>query len=224
MMKPLILCFWVAAALSCRGEGLVDRWDFEDNQAGKTLNAATGAYDAEICGCEVVKTAGGNVLKMGGKASFRSDNPQGKFTAFTVAFWIMPVEVRDNQTGVSALGGGPGLGTFHFVMGKDGHVFSGIYAFSRFTPDKLKPGTMKLGVWQFVAFTFDNTDARLYLDGAEIARMPMRMPDAWKGFSAEGSFLDDLRVYDEALSPEAVRQQWADGKWRTNLNVQGVVP
>ena len=221
----LLFVFVFAHGICLAGDkGLLAQWDFEDCANGKVLNFATGERDAEIKNCEVVKTPFGSVLKMGEKSSFRSSNPKIKLESFSVSFWIYPSNLKDDQSGVWAPGGGPGFGTFHFTLRKDGSVYAGIFAFSRFTPTLLKAGTMKCGEWQFIVFTFDNTDAKLYRNGQLIAQMTMRMPDEWNGFGGHGAFLGDIRIYSKALTAEDILQDWEKNKGRVSLREKDFCP
>ena len=198
-------------------KGLLAQWDFEDCANGKVLNFATGERDAEIKNCEVVKTPFGGVLKMGENSSFRSANPKGKFDSFSVSFWIYSTSFINDKSGVVAQGLNQ-RSIFHFTPREEGSVYAGIDGYSRFTPEQLKAGTMKINEWQFIVFTFDNTDAKLYRNGLLIAQMTMRMPDEWNGFYGHGSYLNDIKIYSKAISADDVLKDWEKNKGRVELH------
>ena len=198
-------------------KGLLAQWDFEDCANGKALNFASGERDGELKNCEVVKTPFGNVLKMGEKSAFTSPNPKGKFESFTVSFWIYQKDWINDQSGVVVNGVNIST-TFHFTPREGGSVYAGRDGYSRFTPEQLKAGTMKINEWQFIVFTFNNGDAKVYSDGKLIAQMAMIMPDEWKSIWAYGTYFDDLKVYSKALSAEDILQDWEKNKGRVALH------
>lgn len=204
-------------------KGLLAQWDFEDCANGKVLNFATGERDAEIKNCEVVKTPFGGVLKMGENSSFRSANPKGKFDSFSVSFWIYSTSFINDKSGVVAQGLNQ-RSIFHFTPREEGSVYAGIDGYSRFTPEQLKAGTMKINEWQFIVFTFEKGDAKVYSDGKMIAQMTMRMPDEWNGFYGHGSYLDDIKIYSKALPAEDIIKDWEKNKGRVSLKESNFCP
>ena len=79
----------------------------------------------------------------------------------------------------------------------------------------IRPESVLDGCWHFAAATFDGKESRVYLDGAAIGQLPhagvvkvARAPGFVGSAGGYGEFfkggLDDLRLYTETLSPEAV--------------------
>ncbi|MFO7633863.1 MAG: LamG-like jellyroll fold domain-containing protein [Caldilinea sp.] len=76
-------------------------------------------------------------------------------------------------------------------------------------------GSVPLGKWVHVAYTWDGTANRLYIDGKEVQTNTDAPPGGGQGLgvglegngaSAWNGFLDDLRVYERTLSAQEIEQ------------------
>lgn len=77
------------------------------------------------------------------------------------------------------------------------------------------------GKWCSVAFVFNRPDVAVYADGRCVAKgkwdHPMRAESvkigSWNGASSFGGFIDDVRVWDGAISAEAIAEMAGDSRY-----------
>ncbi len=139
-------------------------------------------------------------------------------TTFSVEFWIKPNNtINYNQTIRAA----NNWDAFVFSTTNTGAVYVGITTGSRFTPTQIPAGTIEIGVWQHIAFTFDGTNGRFYKNGVQIGGAKA-MPNsiAWGGFElgstldpnnhVDGS-LDEVRVWNTARTCQQINTNKDNG-------------
>jgi len=158
--------------------------------------------------------ANGSAIFSGG--SMRADTLDGLRDNFSVEFWTNP----DTHTNYNqSLGADGGWAQFNFHTGANGEIWTGTGCCGgdrRFHSGDLGAGTFVLGEWQHYVFTFDELDTewglgRLYKDGTLLAERALRKGQAWTGFNLRGNLdglIDDVAIYDYALSPEQVRAHY----------------
>jgi hypothetical protein len=139
-------------------------------------------------------------------------------TKFSVAFWIK----HDTSSGKAIiLSGDPGnhgwgMFCFHSAVG-DGlgaALYCGTDVTTRFDTDEMPHGTLPYNEWAHFVFTYDGVIGNIYKNGILLATKTMTLPLEWTGFCAMrygGSAnyalvgnLEDLRIYDYALSAQEV--------------------
>ena len=90
-------------------------------------------------------------------------------------------------------------------------------------------GTFRVGSWHHVAMTWDGSDWRLYVnsvekdsklfsEGTSNASNTALIGKAWDGCSWNGK-IDDVRIYDRALSAEEIRKLYENGSSGRGLPV-----
>lgn len=124
----------------------------------------------------------------------------------SVSVWVDP----DQVVGQSQIIGNPGAWAFGI---RDG----GLYFTLNGSTDFTIASDIPTGQWTHVAVVFDaSLDVRFYQDGASIGMVPGNAQSGWPGASwyiaGSGGLaqlydgnIDELQVYDEALTPEEVK-------------------
>lgn len=205
--------------LPYKAVGLAAQYSFEDN-----LLDTTGKFEAgTITGNRIDNTENGTITYVSGKngkaANFDSASgirlPNGLISSgsYSVSIWLKPEQItaftttffgaRDENNWVSLVPSGP--------ASNNTMVWSGSVNWY----DAPAGMTIKAGEWTHVAFTVDNGQIHLYVNGAEkfsstnfpnifttsqsIFGLGVNLWDTpYKGL------MDELNVYEGALSPEAV--------------------
>jgi chitodextrinase len=199
--------------------GPVAAYSFDEG-AGATLGDSSGnGKNGTIVGASWAAGKYGSALSFNGTSS-RVDLPAlGTFykTGFTLEAWV-------NKTGtkkdVAVLGswdypqGGPMLWVDH-VAGH--HYITLNTGLSNYLDSGQAPAT---GQWQYVTATYDGTNVRYYVNGAQVATRTFTGNvgdfNTWRigayGGTPYGFFdgsIDDVRVYDRALSAAEVQSDMA---------------
>ncbi len=188
-------------------EGLLGYWPFEekDGSVAKDLSGNENHANLQNDVSRTGKGAIGAALyleKENGKVLMSTI--QWKPTKYSVSWWIYPYNAKDyNQR----IGAENSWGAFLFHTTKDGAIYVGTDAYSRFTPRQLPAGTFELNEWNHFVFTFDQGTASFYKNGKLLATLDgMTMPDRWNGLSLSSSeaMVDEVRLYDRAISAKTV--------------------
>ena len=159
----------------------------------------------------LTRGAGGGVLTFTEpSARVRTSGPIWAPPQFTVEFWLRPAALSNYNQTVSA---DDRWGAFVFHTTDGGAVYCGTDGVTRFTPADLPAGTVRAGVWQHIAVSFDHGTAVVHRDGVPIAtKHGLRLPEPWTGMrlgtSAPGSQIQgdlaELRVWDHARSASEI--------------------
>jgi len=195
--------------------GLVFELDFE---VTATTDGSGGGHDARcVGGCPAVEAGGvvGNALRLSGGGEHLRVDDDGSFdlsAGFTVATWAS----HDRDAGRTCLISKP-LGTMaadSFALCSDGDgPFLYVCSGCEFLRSGLRVG---FGPWYHVAATHDGTTQRLYVDGTEVATRSGSVDFDMStlvigGDEDTGAFefglvgrLDEVRIYDRALSPAEI--------------------
>ena len=191
------------------GAGLIAHWRFDDKEGSAVKDSSANGYHGSIeGGAQWVEGKLGGGLDMHTQQKIKMPGPSGDMRSFSVAFWLKPRKLADHNQFV-----GPGWGKFLFHVGAGGGIYCGVH--NRFDPKNIPAGTLTTDTWQHIAYTYDGATARFYKDGRELASKQERAPNRWDGFTVGLSdrwvrgvngALDDLRVYDRALSTETLKE------------------
>ncbi len=214
----------------------VARWAFENVQAGRTEDPATGVRDEVRGRFRLLRGVSGRAIKFDGYTTCvvrKADEAPRLAAAFTVDAWVAlaafpwnwcPVlgQEKDGQTGYS-FGIGP-RGEFGLKVSVRGEWLNCV-----------SPARLALKRWTHIAATFDAGDGiKVYMDGAEVARCPGRGPMAYAanadlliganpekrkpaaivgqgvgtvpGWFAIDGIMDEIRVFDKALGAEELKR------------------
>lgn len=183
-------------------------YNFDETGNTVTDFSAAGGNDFSIAGASVTRVAGhtGTGLRSTGSAP-PSLPDVGRTTARTIMAWL---DLGDAPSSWPVLFNVPSLDSGGWGIL---YLAPNICVQARNASTFVRPLTAWPGGAHHVAGTYDGTTVRLYLDGAEAAAAalagPLRTdtdpPVLWSGTSAMTSgYLDDLRIYDVALTAEEV--------------------
>ncbi len=201
-----------------KAENLIAKWNFENNlkDAGPnrfdTMKIGTVDFAAGITGM-AAKFNGSSYLTVSNHDALNPDNqitlmawmkPNGVTKGQDIIFKDQSYRARiDISLGAGAVQGAMALrddsGNLSWYT-NNAHVQS-------------QPGTAAAGSWQHLAVTYDGRDVRVYLDGLLVANTSN---SARRTLNKSGNsvligqdfvgLIDDLRIYDAALSPEEIAQ------------------
>ena len=131
---------------------------------------------------------------------------------FTISTWLFPQNI-----GIASRISDFGVGTTNNIVFAISYVYS-LKPYSNICSGSnciivLSSQTVTLNKWQFIALTFNGTNASIYLNGALVASLGYiySLPTVtrtscyigksnWAGDGYSFSFLDDLRFYNKSLS------------------------
>ncbi|MGB2862899.1 MAG: LamG domain-containing protein [Sedimentisphaerales bacterium] len=211
----LVICFFLVLGFSESAESAtkVAHWRL-DNDA---TDSAGGIDGTLMNGPEFTTDAivGSHALALDGSASQYVDfgNPQelpsGR-AARSMCGWAMTDTIAGGWKWIAAYGSeGTSLAMFIGMNGTS--LYGGGYG-----DDIFVSGFWEIGVWHHICLTYDGSIARLYADGdevisatknwdlvlnrAHIGRQVNDVAEFWDGL------IDDVRIYDFALSPAEVKK------------------
>ena len=190
------------------------------------LDETSGTTASDWSGNNQTATAVGTTWtsgRFGGAASFdgasdRIDLPaQGGFynTAFTLEAWVRKSTAKKD---VAILGSWTGTGAMLWVDYLGGRYYLTLGGDLSFYLDSGRTPTV--GQWEHVAATYDGTTARFYVNGVQVASKafagPVGNSNTWRlgayNATPSGFFdgqIDNVRVYDRALSPTEIEVDMA---------------
>lgn len=199
--------------------GLTAQYSFEDNLMDTTGKFGTGT----VTGNRIDNTENGTITyaigKNGQAAAFDGASgirlPNGLITSgsYSVSIWVKPEQLtaytttffgaKDENNWISLVPSGP--------VGSNTMVWSGSASWY----DAAAGMTIKAGEWTHLAFTVDSGNIHLYVNGIEKfsgAKFPNVFTTAGASFglgvnlwdTPYKGLIDELRIYEGALSPEEV--------------------
>ncbi len=194
-----------AQILRALGDDLVTRWDFD-----------------ECSGTSVADSSGlGNALPLSGGATFSTDTPNGSgcsMTGLTTRLTApMTVSINGRNLTASAWFKTTNYGDQYMLL-ITYQILSTYLGTIRSCPTATQcfAGTTRVddGKWHLMTFVGDGSSMRLYLDGEpnpEATRVwSVAVQDQLKVGPFSG-FVDDIRLYNRALTKAEVQQLYAEG-------------
>ena len=179
---------------------------------GKTLGASScRGQDTEYNSCMPINYGYLNI-------------PSGTYfnTEFTVSAWVQPIDITDTYTRILEFGTGKSSNNVILMFNAD----STSQLYPRFYV--IQSGTQICAIstiqisklsWHFVAATFTATLANIYVDGvlagsvayknlalASVVRTKNYVTGSSWGDSVTRSYVDDIRIYNRALSTLEIQQ------------------
>jgi len=212
------------AFLSVASDNFRSVWDLsllkESPVAPEGLRAVTD---------KTLNLSGRNVLRMDSSCL-----PE-KLEAFSVSAWVRP-EAFDQYNEIFRIESPEGRVLFSFQ--EKGSLLSlgldvgGVY---RECDAPIRPDCVMDGGWHFAAATFDGKAQRVYLDGVLIGQMPhagaakiARAPGFIGSAGGGGEFfhggLDDVRLYAQTLTPEAIEASFKTGAAQVTVRSVATLP
>lgn len=222
-------------ALTGINAGLVGYWTFD----GPTINWATGIeQDSSGSGdngqlINFSTTTSPTIGKIGQALSFNGTNSYMSVTPFpsntsplTVSAWVYPTALSQGSfgsgTGGSIIDENEGGGTAGWNFGIDGTHSDELWFWPSGSNDRRSTGSVSLNQWTFVTAAYDGTNLRFYINGKLDSTQTMSAPQGSATFFKIGAEswitgywkgkLDDVRVYNRALSSQEVAQLYAAGR------------
>jgi hypothetical protein len=196
----------------------VARWEFEED-AGTTASDSAGGHDGTVVGALWAPGKTGTALWFDGVDDYVDCGTDSLLNPaeMTLTLWVCPQTTYVmTQSLVARVGSGTYEGDYSIELGLMGEVTGW---FGNGSARVAVAGARNLtgGEWTHLALTRDGWELALYMDGASRTRVdytiepgnggyPLRMggPAPYQGK------LDDVRLYDRALSPEEIAQIAAD--------------
>jgi hypothetical protein len=214
-------------------DGLVGWWKIDNVKDGKVVDSSGKGNDGEIVGiCEQTEGfVGSGGLKITNGGLKIADSPSLHPARFTIAMWVKWADGQgalarllqlgnDNKESIVILGGGgasdsgPSANVFYFTMfGSSTGEGADSFAVKA-------PGVFEGGKWRHLAAIYDGSDMLLYVDGEVVGKKTIgdvklfgvegnplaigcRPPNMDRAFNG---VVDDVRMYNKALSAEDVRK------------------
>lgn len=195
-------------------DGLIAHWPM-DSLIDVVTEDVAGMHDA-TCQLSVCPTAAAG--KVGGALMFDGESQMldvARSTAlvtndgFTATAWAYLADLQGTQCVMSKRFGPDNDNTWQICVSPSGGI--DIFTFTG-APDYLGGGTVTAQAWHHVALSYDRTAVRVYVDGIERASKSMTLVfdegamhlagdrDGGAAAALWHGMLDDLRLYDHALS------------------------
>jgi hypothetical protein len=210
---------WHAAApAAAAGTGLVAAYSFDEGSGSVVGDSSGNGNAGSASGTAWAAGKYGNALSFNGTSSFVSvpDSSSLDLTSgMTLEAWVNPSALGTAwRTAVLKEQSPPSELTYALYANTDttqpaGNVFSGTDQFT-------SGGSIPLNAWSFLAATYDGSTLRLYVNGTEVGNLPIAGSilastgplriggnTVWREWF-KGS-IDDVRVYDRALSAAEVQ-------------------
>jgi concanavalin A-like lectin/glucanase superfamily protein len=200
-------------------------WKLDEGSGATSFADASGNGNNGACGssCPTMGVPG----KLGTAASFNGinsqitvpDSPALRLNQFTIALWVYPTQVKTNFQPLvvkeDSFGNNRNYGLFivpntmqirYAVWGSD--------CVTRFAASSV--GQLTLNAWNHLAFTYDGTVEKLYLNGALDssnaasaaslcqAAVPVKLGMETSAFLPFNGTLDEVGLYTQALSAAGV--------------------
>ncbi|GEM_PF-1944992 len=224
-------------SLGTLGNGLVDYYTMD----GVNINWGTGvvADNSNHGNTGIVTNMGTTTSPVAGKVgqalTFNGTNQYVNASGIpsvsnplTVAVWINPSAL--SQSSFSAGSGGTiideneGGGTSGWVLGVKNN--NTVWFWPSSGNDKYSTATIPLNTWTHVVITYDGTNIRFYINGGLDSTQVMSAPQGSATFFRVGGKswitgywkggLDDVRIYNRALSTAEAKQLYGLGTSKTN--------
>ncbi|TSC77534.1 MAG: hypothetical protein G01um101433_561 [Parcubacteria group bacterium Gr01-1014_33] len=214
------------------GASAVGSWSFEEGSGTTARDASGEGNNGTLNGGVTWQTASQCGLELRGCLEFNGSNafitvPDSSSldvsNRFTVSVWISPRTlstqriIKKNRTSW-----GSDNGTYTLFYRGDGTCgFEFQFSTVEIGPN-CDPGTIRQGRWQHLAGTYDGTTATIYHDGRRVKQMavsgnfdvssyPLIIGQRGDGIEFLDGYLDEVRIYSEALTAYQIQQMYAEG-------------
>lgn len=222
----------IADAFATYSNGLVGCWHFDENSGTTTGDSSGNGNDGTINGATWTTGKCGSALSFNGVNNYvevPDNNSLHISDGITIEAWIKPTDTAQWRTIISKFVGSRKDIYFFLYSGKLGVALDGPQS------SDWKPNVpISTGTWTHVSVTYDGSHLRLFKNGAEAASKgasgslslatntnPLYIGKNTKwGEYFKGS-IDEVRIYERALSPEEIKAHYEVGKikWK-NLEIR----
>lgn len=224
--SSLFKCLLILTASgSIQSAELVGHWDFATSDGKTARDISRHGYDAAIQFGRIQEAGNTTALAMDGYIA-HGEIPGTRSLAFsdglTLAAWIHPKRLwRNNmifgKPNTNPAWSTPTVGIF---APEDGRIGLGLWTSPKAVLASPKP--IPLDTWTFVAGTYDNKVARLYIDGRLVTEQEVGKPIAKStgpfmigtGTATNrffGGMIGELRLYDRAIAAGDVQTLYEEG-------------
>jgi hypothetical protein len=203
-------------------DGLVGEWLFSGSAKDSSGNGNDGAvHEAKLAADRFGKPESAYLFN--GKSSFidvMDSNTLGINTGFSACFWVFQ-NTDDSSAGIIDKET-PGIGDGYMVDFYTNRVrfCTDYYSFSNTVMSTM------IRKWCFVAISWDGQTIRYYINGKadgssgkttriNINTLGLRIGARYSGIFF-GGLIDDIRLYDRALSAEEIQALYHEGGWTGN--------
>ena len=203
--------------------GLLANWRFDEGEGDVASDSSGNGNDGDICDVDWVKGEFGVALRFSGSRSYvRVPEIVGLDggDALTIEAWVLWEAAGRYPNIISGGKWNPG-GFLVFVkdhscsfrLGRPGNAPWQEGKDWRETSAPLVP-RFELGRWYHLAATFERPVLRTYLNGEPVATVTWDFPVGyagellignWRGDVSHTGLIDEVRIYDRALSPQEIR-------------------
>ncbi len=198
-------------------DGLRANYHFDETSGAFAIDSVS-PYLGTISLASRIPGVSGNALSFGGASSYVELEPLGPFAtgALSVEFWLRPASFAPDA--VAHLVGDGGESFSLELQGGKVALLAGGVAGAQLVA--LSRDALTSGVWQLVTATFDGSSAHIYLNGVEDASASVVLalrpaihkiyvaallaPDNVSYVDQLDGDMDELKIWDVALSPEQV--------------------
>ena len=216
----LASAFFVGSAVSSTAalaESPVAAYSFNEGE-GKTAYDSTGSHDGEVEGIWTEAGKYGGAIDfngMGNRVEIPDDNELDFTDSFTLEAWVRPEKYREWASLFSKAGPEePDYGFMVYTGNGEGPPKASIRDEEGEEAEVEGGEELPLNTWSHIAATSDGEDLRFYIDGdlvdtqptviADVNSYPIRIGGLWDWWEFFDGKIDEVRLYDEALSEEEI--------------------
>ena len=213
-----VLCV-AAPAAPPKERGLVLHYTFDEGSGTVLKDRSGNGNDAVITNAKFVKAGKGYALEFNGKDSVAtaavSDRLKAIKDAVTVEAWINPMSAPKGEPGI--IGEGPNItGTYGFTLYS---ATPRVYFYVR-SGDNSRASPVPIRKWTHVVGTFDGARVQLFINGKPASSLSSKHGEVSHGMflvmgqsgtSYYHGLIDDVRIYDRALSPKEIADHFKRG-------------
>lgn len=206
-------------------KGLVAYWRFDEGQGDYAMDSSGFGNTGEIFGAEWVEGKTGKALRFNGENSY-VEVKHSEFLVpeqFTIEAWVKPESLVASDRGPMVVSkyGGNWKGYMLLLEGNTGRPSLHIA-----TPQKEISATsseaLEVGKWYHIVGTYDGKMARIYVNGVlrgsaeaeltqDIGTSLMIGKASWCDGAYFKGVIDEVKIYDRALSEEEIRKHFGGG-------------
>ncbi|REJ68876.1 MAG: LamG domain-containing protein [Planctomycetota bacterium] len=206
--------------------GLVGHWKLDESSGSTASDNSGNGNDGSLAGSPTWRPTGGKVdgaLEFYGSEYVTIPDPAVGTGPFSFTAWVYTNSLSGYNstwgTGFARSTQNDSIGDWVVGVDNDGSIHFGHWTTSGSDPDGMPytaDGVITAGVWYHVAFTWDGSTQRIYVDGAELTPAGTHSTaSGWNTGHEIGrnwhtgpyhfdGLIDDARIYDRALCAEEI--------------------
>jgi PKD repeat protein len=208
--------------------GIVAHWRL-DESAGSVADDAVGSNNGTLTGGPIWRPSGGQI---GGALDFDGVDDRVALgnldvsggTGLTIAFWMNAGTLTNNDARFISKASGTQEADHYWMVSTVNTTGLRFRLKTGGTTSMLATaaGQVQAGAWYYVAVTYDGGNMRIYKDGVQVASagksgtiststsVPVALGSQPQGGSAFDGLLDDVRIYNRALSAAELQAVMAE--------------